>query len=194
MLDTATLSRRSFMRRMLGAGVGLLSLEFIGGSLAFLWPQAADGLGVEYRVGTLADLAAAFPSWTSGTPAEFRPARAFLVNMPAATALAGGSPTSVPDPRADEILALWRRCPHLGCMIPAACETRHRFQCYCHQSTYTILGEKLELGPAPRGMDRFPVRFDGDGILIVDTREVIKGPPKGVLTFRDPHPIDEGCR
>ncbi len=39
MLDPRTISRRSFMRRVLGVGVGLLSLEFIGGSLAFLWPN-----------------------------------------------------------------------------------------------------------------------------------------------------------
>jgi Rieske Fe-S protein len=193
MLDRATLSRRSFMRRMLGAGVGLLSLEFLGGSIAFLWPGAADGIGVEYPVGTLDDLNVAFPTWSTGTPAEFRPARAFLVNVPAATALAGGNPVTVTHPGADQILALWRRCPHLGCMVPAACETRHRFQCYCHQSTYNILGEKLELGPAPRGLDRFPVRIDADGVLIVDTREVVKGPPKGTLTFRDPYPLGEGC-
>ena len=193
MLDQRTLSRRSFMRRALGAGVGLLSLEFVGGSLAFLWPRATDGVGVEYEVGTLETVNVAFPSWATGTPAEFRPARAFLVNVPAAMAKALGEPISVPEPSADEILALWRRCPHLGCMIPAACETRSRFQCYCHQSTYNILGEKLELGPAPRGMDRFPVRLDRRGVVVVDTREVISGPPKGALTFRDAHPLDVGC-
>jgi Rieske Fe-S protein len=193
MLDQRTLSRRSFMRRMLGAGVGLLSLEFVGGSLAFLWPGTADGVGVEYELGSLADVNLAFPSWAAGTPAEFRPARAFLVNVPAATEMALGNPTSVPRPAAAEILALWRRCPHLGCMIPAACESRSRFQCYCHQSTYNILGEKLELGPAPRGMDRFPVRIDDEGVVFLDTREVISGPPKGVLTFRDPYPLDVGC-
>jgi Rieske Fe-S protein len=193
MLDQRTLSRRSFMRRMLGAGVGLLSLEFVGGSLAFLWPGTADGVGVEYPLGTLADLNVAYPTWAAGTPAEFKPARAFLVNVPAATAMASGETASVPRPEADEILALWRRCPHLGCMIPAACDTRNRFQCFCHQSTYNILGEKLELGPAPRGMDRFPIRIDEAGVVILDTREVISGPPKGVLTFRDPHPLDVGC-
>ena len=193
MIDARTLSRRSFMRRMLGAGVGLLSLEFIGGSLAFLWPGAIDGVGVEYPVGTLDDLNVGFPSWASGVPAEFRPARAFLVNVPAATAWASGEAVSVPNPPADQILALWRKCPHLGCMIPAACEERGRFQCYCHQSTYNILGEKLLLGPAPRGMDRFPVRIDDAGILIVDTREVVNGPPEGVVTFVDPHPPDVGC-
>ena len=76
---------------------------------------------------------------------------------------------------------------------PEACETRSRFQCYCHQSTYNILGEKLELGPAPRGMDRFPVRIDDAACVIVDTRELIEGPPKGVVTFRDPHPAEVGC-
>ena len=193
MLDQRTLNRRSFMRRVLGVGVGILSVEFIGGSLAFLWPAATEGVGVEHEVGTLEDLAALYPGWVTGTPAEFRPARAFLVNVPAATAMALGEPTTVATPAADEILALWRRCPHLGCMIPAACETRHRFQCRCHQSTYSILGEKLELGPAPRGMDRFPVRIDDRGVVIVDTREVITGPPLGTLTFRDPYPLDVGC-
>jgi Rieske Fe-S protein len=192
MLDARTLSRRSFMRRMVGAGVGILSLEFVGGSIAFLWPRATEGFGVEHEVGTLDEINANFPTWAHGQPIEFRPARAFLVNVPAAKAMALGEDVSLPDPAASEILALWRKCPHLGCMIPKACESRSRFQCYCHQSTYNILGEKLELGPAARGMDRFPVRID-DGIVIVDTTELISGPPKGVVTFTDPHPPNVGC-
>jgi cytochrome b6-f complex iron-sulfur subunit len=193
MLDARTLSRRSFMRRMVGAGVGLLSLEFVGGSLAMLWPGPGEGIGVEHTVGTLSQLRGQFPRWARGIPAEFRPARAFLVNVPAAKAMALGQEQEVPEPAATEILALWRKCPHLGCMIPAACEERGRFQCYCHQSTYNIVGEKLELGPAPRGMDRFPVHINPDGTLIVDTRELIEGPPRGTLTFTDRHPLDVGC-
>ena len=192
MLDARTLSRRSFMRRMVGAGVGILSLEFVGGSIAFLWPRETEGFGVAHEVGTLDEINANFPTWANGEPIEFRPARAFLVNVPAAKAMALGEDVSLPAPAASEILALWRKCPHLGCMIPKACESRSRFQCYCHQSTYNILGEKLELGPAARGMDRFPVRID-DGIVIVDTRELISGPPKGVVTFTDPHPPNVGC-
>ncbi len=192
MLDARTLSRRSFMRRVLGASVGLLSIEFIGGSLAFLWPRAAEGFGVEYRLGTLDEINGAYPRWASGEPFEFRPARTFVVNVPAAKAMALGEIVSIPDP-GGEMLGLWRKCPHLGCMIPRACEERGRFQCYCHQSTYNIVGEKLELGRAPRGMDRFPVRIGVDGAVFVDTREVISGPPKGVQTFVDPHPPGEGC-
>ena len=192
MLDPRTLTRRSFMRRMVGAGVGLLSIEFIGGSLALLWPRPSDGFGIEHRLGTLDEINGLYPRWASGEPFEFRPARAFVVNVPAARSMASGETVSIPDARG-EVLALWRKCPHLGCMIPPACEERSRFQCYCHSSTYNILGEKLQLGPAPRGMDRFPTWIDEDGVLIVDTRELVKGPPKGLVTFTDPHPADVGC-
>ncbi len=192
MQSISIISRRSFMRRMLGAGVGLLSLEFLGGTIAFLWPRPAEGMGVVHSLGTLDEINLAFPDWAKGKPIEFRPARAFVVNVPAATAMAMGQPVVVTDPAADQILALWRKCPHLGCMIPAACETRSRFQCYCHQSTYNIIGEKLELGPAPRGMDRFPVRIEA-GVVSIDTSELITGPPKGNVTFRDPYPQGEGC-
>jgi cytochrome b6-f complex iron-sulfur subunit len=186
-------SRRSFLRRVLGAGVGLLSLEFVGGTLAFLWPPPADGIGVEHRVGTLDEILGLWPRWAEGRPFEFRPARAFLVNVPAAKAMALGVAPTATARNARDLVALWRKCPHLGCMIPVACEERGRFQCLCHQSTYNILGEKLKLGPAPRGMDRFPVRIDEEGSVIIDTREIVKGPPTGSVTFHDAHPFDEGC-
>jgi cytochrome b6-f complex iron-sulfur subunit len=187
-----TVSRRSFLRRMLGAGVGLLSLEFIGGTIAFLWPPPADGVGVEHHVGTLDQIRGIWPRWDEGVPWEFRPARAFLVNVPAAKAFALGESPTATARTAGELLALWRKCPHLGCMVPAACDNG-RFQCLCHQSTYSIVGEKMKLGPAPRGMDRFPVRIDEDGIVIVDTREIVKGPPTGTVTFVDAQPFDAGC-
>ena len=31
--------------RMLGVGVGIVSLEFLAGTLAFLWPNIREGLG-----------------------------------------------------------------------------------------------------------------------------------------------------
>jgi Rieske Fe-S protein len=188
------ITRRRFLRRMVGAGVGLMSLEFIGGTIAFLWPPPADGVGVEHEVGTLDQIAGLWPQWPDGMPYEFRPARAFLVNVPAATAMASGEAPTATATTAAELLALWRKCPHLGCMIPAACEERGRFQCLCHQSTYNIVGEKLKLGPAPRGMDRFPVRINAEGTVIIDTRTILSGPPTGTVTFTDAYPFDEGCR
>ena len=193
MLSDRDLSRRRFLRRMLGAGMGLLSLEFVGGTLAFTWPNLTEGIGSVVRVGTLDEIHVAEPGFARGYPYQVNAVRSFLVNVPAAKALAAGEPTEVRQPAASDLLALWRTCPHLGCMVPALCESTKRFECLCHGSTYNILGEKLEKGPASRGMDRFAVEFDADGTLVIDTREVIRGAPEGTVTFRDPHPAAEGC-
>ena len=186
-------SRRSFMRRMLGAGVGLLSLEFAGGSLAFLWPNLTEGLGARLRIGTVADILAATPGFADGYPHQVASASSFLINVPAARALAGGEPPHGTAPSAADLIALWRKCPHLGCMVPALCDERKRFECRCHGSTYNILGEKLERGPAARGMDRFAVEMDPDGTIVIDTREILRGAPEGEVTFVDAHPPNVGC-
>ena len=193
MIDPRALSRRSFLRRVLGAGVGLLSLEFVGGSLAFLWPNISEGLGASLRVGRLADILLAQPRFVQGYPYSFTPARTFLINVPAAKALAAGREIDIAAPRADEMIALWRTCPHLGCMVPDLCESVKRFECRCHGSTYNILGEKLQKGPAERGMDRFAVMIEEDGTVVVDTREILSGAPEGSVTFTDPHPPEVGC-
>jgi cytochrome b6-f complex iron-sulfur subunit len=192
-IDPRIVSRRSFLRRVLGAGVGLLSLEFIGGSLAFLWPNLTEGLGAPFRVGLMADILRAQPRFAEGYPYSFAAARTFLINVPAARALASGQRTEVPNPGAGEMIALWRKCPHLGCMVPDLCDSVKRFECRCHGSTYNILGEKLEKGPAERGMDRFAVLVEEDGTVIIDTSEISFGAPEGVLTFTDPHPPEVGC-
>jgi cytochrome b6-f complex iron-sulfur subunit len=193
MLTQRDISRRSFMRRVLGAGVGLLSLEFVGGTLAFLWPNITEGLGATFRVGTLEDILLLEPRFAGGYPYSYGPARSFLVNVPAARALAGGEVADVRAPAATDLLALWRKCPHLGCMVPELCDSVKRFTCRCHGSTYNILGEKLEKGPAERGMDRFAVLVEEDGTVVIDTREVVSGAPVGTVTFHDPHPADIGC-
>ena len=54
------------------------------------------------------------------------------------------------------------------------------FECPCHGSKYSGVGE-YELGPAPRGMDRFTVTVDGDAVM-VDTSAIVLGPPKGTDT------------
>lgn len=181
------------MRRVLGTGVGLLSLEFIGGSLAFLWPNISEGFGATFRVGRMSDILLAQPKFAQGYPYNFSAARSFLVNVPAARALASGSPVEVASPSAAEMIALWRKCPHLGCMVPDLCDSVKRFECRCHGSTYNILGEKLEKGPAERGMDRFNVLVEGDATVVIDTSEILFGAPEGIVTFTDPHPADVGC-
>ncbi len=75
--------------------------------------------------------------------------------------------------------ALYQKCPHLGCRVPF-CDSSNRFECPCHGSVYNIIGEYLA-GPAPRGMDRFPIRITGERVF-VDTSTVVAGPPRGELT------------
>ncbi len=190
------LSRRTFMRRVVGAGAALLSLEFLAGTLAFLWPQIREGVGATLRLGTLADIRVAEPGFAGGVPYSFTPARIFLVNVPAAQAMARGETITVPEPSATELLALWRKCPHLGCQVPEPCDDVRRFQCRCHGSTFNIVGEKMKVGPASRGMDRFPVSIDTAGVVIVDTSQRIAGPPAGTaasITFDDGRPFEATC-
>ena len=76
--------------------------------------------------------------------------------------------------------ALYRKCVHLGCSVPH-CETSMLFECPCHGSKYRLTGEFFT-GPAPRGLDRFPIDVVG-GKVLVDTGRVQVGPPRGVDTW-----------
>jgi cytochrome b6-f complex iron-sulfur subunit len=77
------------------------------------------------------------------------------------------------------VVALYQKCVHLGCRVPF-CATSQWFECGCHGSQYNRVGEKKG-GPAPRGLDRFPVEVKG-GSVTVDTGIVVQGPPIGVNT------------
>jgi nitrite reductase/ring-hydroxylating ferredoxin subunit len=191
------LSRRAFMRRMLGVGAGLLALEFVGGTLAFLWPQIRSGLGARFPVGTLPDILAEQASFANGWPLAVGAARSFLINVPAAKELALGHEASVPNPTANQLLALYRKCPHLGCQVPALCDELKRFTCLCHGSTYNIIGEKLKQGPAQRGMDRFAVLIDEQGVVVIDTSQLTDGAldrqDPTYLTFVDAAPYERKC-
>ena len=188
------ISRRSFMRRMLGVGVGILGLQFLGGTLAMLWPNLQGGLGGLIRLGTAAQIATNNPDWAGGIPYAYNEGRLFLVNVPAATAFASGQTVNIPDP-GGELLALYRKCPHLGCLVPPLCMASRQFECLCHGSKYNIIGEKSvwpNPGPATRGMDRFPVTLEGDEI-VVDTSEVITGPPLSSREFVEPAEPTQRC-
>ena len=174
------MSRRSFMRNILWVGIGLATLEFLAGTVNFLWPNVRSGLGGKFTIGGPADIAGSQPAWVTGTPFAFGKARVFFINVPAAKALVNGSGESFADP-GTEVLALYRKCPHLGCQIPSLCDASKWFECLCHGSKYNILGEK-RAGPAPRGMDRFDVTI-ADGAYVIDTSAIISDRPIGTATF-----------
>ncbi|MHB1929322.1 MAG: QcrA and Rieske domain-containing protein [Acidimicrobiales bacterium] len=76
-------------------------------------------------------------------------------------------------------VALDQTCTHLGCRVPF-CRSSRWFECPCHGSRFNAVGE-LRRGPAPRGLDRYPIRIE-DGTLVVDTNRRIFGPAPGTDT------------
>lgn len=83
-----------------------------------------------------------------------------------------------------DVVALYWKCSHLGCRVPW-CETSGQFECPCHGSIFNRAGD-YRAGPAPRGMDRFPVEIGDDGLVYIDTSEAVLGPPPGGETIDEP--------
>jgi cytochrome b6-f complex iron-sulfur subunit len=122
-------------------------------------------------------------TWLTAFPADALPkARSAYSNQP--SVLAGMEAG---------IVALYQKCPHLGCRVPE-CKSSQWFECPCHGSQYNRVGEK-KAGPAPRGMDRFGVSVT-NGNVIVDTGAVFNGPAIGINTTgqeaEGPHCITGG--
>jgi len=193
------ISRRTLLRRSLGLGVALWLTEVAVGSVSFLW-SSAGAAGGRVRVGTLDDvatMAGALP-FREGFPAYVLAARAFVVIVdPNVGQFIPG--TDEAGAGILNVRALSQICPHLGCR-PNPCIEDFWFHCPCHQSRYDRLGIKPAgsgYGPAERGMDRFPVEVDADGVLTIDRTRVILGPlpiplgQPGVIPPRVPH--GEAC-
>lgn len=73
----------------------------------------------------------------------------------------------------DGLLALYTKCPHLGCAVPyvGPADNEHAFQCPCHGSMYNYTGLKTG-GPAPRSMDYMAVTVDASGAVMVNTGDI----------------------
>ena len=193
----AGLSRRTLIRRSLGAGVGLWLLEVTGGMLGFLWPNLSSGFGATITLGDLetvdANAAVEGAGLRDGSPSYFSFARAYVQLIDPARGFQDGESTDGAG-EATNVRAMYQRCPHLGCK-PNFCTTNYWFECACHGSRYDRLGTKiLELGPAPRGLDRFAHTVAG-GELTVDTSRINLGPlpvalgQPGIIAARSPR----GC-
>jgi cytochrome b6-f complex iron-sulfur subunit len=69
------------------------------------------------------------------------------------------------------ILALSRRCTHLGCTVPWD-PKKNQFACPCHASVFSIRGDVIQ-SPAPRPLDRFSVSIE-NGRVNVDVSRPIR--------------------
>ena len=174
----AGLSRRQLIRRSIGAGVGLWLLEVGAGTIGFLWPNLSSGFGGEITLGDI-DTVSGSPAvqgitLKDGAPAYFSEARAYIQLVDPSLGFQDGDSA---DGSGDttNVRTLYQRCPHLGCK-PNFCDRNYWFECPCHGSRYDRLGIKVqELGPAPRGLDRF-ASYVENGVLTVDTSKITLGP------------------
>ena len=190
--ETMGVTRRQFFNRSIVAMMGLSISGFGAACLAFVWPTLSGGFGSKIRVGTVDDIISSVRD--NREPFYVPEGRFYVQPYPSDAvdkAAAAYSAAVLPGMEAG-VVALYQKCPHLGCRVPW-CETSQWFECPCHGSQYNRVGEKKG-GPAPRGMDRFTVTVDG-GVVEVDTGVVIEGPPIGTNTTgqeaEGPHCISE---
>jgi cytochrome b6-f complex iron-sulfur subunit len=171
-------TRRQFFNRGILLGQSLAVGGFGVAALAFLWPTSTSGFGGKVRVGSLADVQAAFDK---KEPFYNASAKTYIVAYPKDDLKNAEQvyPPSIVAGMEAGYVALYQKCVHLGCRVPW-CETSQWFECPCHGSKYNRVGEKKG-GPAPRGLDRFPLQVSG-GQITVDTGTIVQGPPIGTDT------------
>ena len=172
-------NRRQFFNRSIVAAQSLALGSFSVAMIAFLWPSLTGGFGGKVRAGNKQDILGEVAE--KKQPFYVPEARAYVVPYPEPALPAAKkvySDSILPGMEAG-LVALFQKCPHLGCRVPW-CQTSQWFECPCHGSKYNRVGEKKG-GPAPRGMDRFPIAVDGDAVTI-DTGTAVQGPSIGVNT------------
>jgi cytochrome b6-f complex iron-sulfur subunit len=158
------------------------SLGAFGASVvAFLWKGADGGFGSKINAGKLEDVIQSIRSNKGFL--YLSEARAWVTEYPKG-ALGKAQPVyanqaPVFSGMESGIVALYQKCPHLGCRVPE-CASSQWFECPCHGSQFNRVGEKKG-GPSPRGMDRFGVSTSG-GVVTIDTGAVFAGPAIGVNT------------
>jgi cytochrome b6-f complex iron-sulfur subunit len=174
-------SRRMFFNRatvtLLTISVGTFGASLVG----FLWKGAEGGFGSKINAGKVDDVVQLIRQNKGFL--YLSEARAWVTEYPKdavgkGKAIYGGQAPVFSGMQAG-IVALYQKCPHLGCRVPE-CKSSQWFECPCHGSQYNRVGEKKG-GPAPRGMDRFGVSIV-NGVLTIDTGAVFAGPAIGVNT------------
>lgn len=169
-------SRREFFRRSLLSSLGLFGAQFGAATLAFIWPNLRGGFGDVVDTGLTPEAIRAEID-SSRQPFYYGAGRFYIVKYDV---------DPIPDVYEGLVegglMALYQKCVHLGCRVPF-CQVSQWFECPCHGSKYNRVGE-WEDGPAPRGLDRFPVRLV-NGTVQVDTGTARdqNGPPRGTDTI-----------
>lgn len=161
------ITRRIFILGGFWSAMALIPVGLLGSSLDFMWPRGGGGFG-----GPISVAPDRIPE-EGADPRNIVEGRFWLVNMEP-----GETPSGVDTPGG--LLALFQKCPHLGCRVPYRAGFTFRdikgwFLCPCHGSTYTKRGGVILKGPAPRPMDVFPLEVNDDLSLTVHTGRDFEG-------------------
>lgn len=167
--------RRTFLRNTWLLGWAGVAAAFGASSIGFLWPNLRGGFGAQLDMGTPEDVAAEIDA--GGGRFEFPAGRMYIIAY---------DESRDPDGQYADVtngapfMALYQKCVHLGCRVPW-CDSSKWFECPCHGSRYNRWGE-YQFGPAPRGLDRFPLEIT-EGRVMVNTGLIVTGPARsaGVL-------------
>ena len=73
----------------------------------------------------------------------------------------------------NQITAFGPQCTHLGCAYHFD-DAKDQFLCPCHNSIFSVDG-KVVSGPAPRPLDRYETKLNGNKLLLGNLRQP-KGP------------------
>lgn len=160
--QTARLAtRRTFLRNAALGSAGILLAEIGAFVVRLLWPNKTGAFGSELTV------AAADIPPVDGVPFRNVQGKFFLAH------------------NKDGLLALYTKCPHLGCTVPwiGPADSPRAYQCPCHGSQYDYNGVRTG-GPAPRPMDLMKVTVDGDTVTVAT----------GAITTRTAYTPDQAAR
>ncbi len=159
--ERPVLTRRLFILGGFWSVIGLALVGLLGPSLDFAWPRKVTGAARDVIVSP-----DRIPA-PGDDPVAIPEGRFFLLNL---------EPGTTPNQEQTEggLLALWRKCPHLGCTVPWRPDFNFKgrtgwFRGPCHGSTYTKEGGVIVFGPAPRSMDVFPLEVQDDNSVKVTT-------------------------
>ena len=160
-------SRRTILQIGFWSSLGAIIAGAGACGLNLIYPKSVTGFG-----GTISVNPGDVPQ--PGEKKQIAGGRFWLVNL---TEEQGGP----------GLLALWWKCPHLGCTVPwkptfvwpdptTGAPKQGWFRCPCHGSTYTNAGVRV-YGPAPRSMDTMDLVVNSDGGVTVDTGKRTNGGP-----------------
>ncbi len=139
-------NRRTFLRNVVLGSVGIVTAELIGMLGFLMWPLKTGTFG------TMVTVPKDEVPKPGDAPYVNREGKFYVINNP------------------DGLLALYWKCPHLGCTVPWN-QSEDHFHCPCHGSVYDRHGVRTA-GPAPRPMDLMEVEVDSSQNVLVNTGKI----------------------